>query len=123
MNKLLYPILGFGFSILVWSCTKDNVEDTFGDCNPVDVKLSTEVTPIFSANNCFACHSTAGAPNAGGIDLTNYDDVKIVADNGKLYGAINHDNGFAAMPPGGNKLSECELETIKTWIDEGSQNN
>ncbi len=123
MNKLFYPILGFGLSILVWSCTKDNVQDTFGDCNPVDVKLSTQVSGIFSSANCLACHNTAGAPSAAGIDLTNYDHIKAAADNGRLYGAINHEQEFSVMPPNGTKLSECDLLTIKTWIDEGSKDN
>ncbi len=123
MKKLFYPILGFGLSILVWSCAKDNAEDTFGDCNPLDVRLSTEVNPIISANNCLACHNTAGAPNAGGIDLSNYDHLKASAENGRLLGALNHESGFVPMPPSGTKISECDILTIKTWIDEGSKDN
>lgn len=121
MNKLFYPILGIGLSILVWSCTKDNAQDTFGDCNPIDVKLSININPIFSAR-CLSCHSTEGAPNAGGIDLSNYDHVKAVADDGRLYSSITHE-GLIKMPPGPDKLSECDLLTIKTWIDEGSKDN
>lgn len=120
MNKLFYPLLCLGLTAVVWSCTKDNAQDVFGDCNPVDVKLSTDINPIFAAN-CLGCHDTQNA--FGGIDLTNYTHVKQLADNGKLYGAINHEQGFSVMPPSGTKLPECDIETIKTWIDEGSENN
>ena len=121
MNKLLYPILCLGLASLIWSCTKDNEQDKFGDCNPVDVKLSTDVNPIFSAAECLKCHNTQNA--SGGIDLTNYAHIKQHADNGSLLGSINHDANYSKMPLGGDKLSDCEILTIKTWIDEGSQNN
>lgn len=120
MKRQLYPIIGVVLIALVWSCTKDNEQDKFGECNPVDVKLSTDINPIFSAD-CFSCHGTQNT--FGGIDLTNYTHVKQLADNGSLLGSINHDANYSKMPQGGNKLSDCEILTIKTWIDEGSKNN
>jgi hypothetical protein len=46
-----------------------------------------------------------------------------VAQNGKLYGAVNHSPGYSPMPKGGTKLSACNISKIKAWIDGGSLNN
>ena len=48
---------------------------------------------------------------------------KIVAQNGKLYGSVNHSPGFAPMPQSGGKLGNCQILTIKKWIDGGILNN
>ena len=38
-------------------------------------------------------------------------------------GAINHLNGYAAMPQGGGKLTDCEISKLQKWIDNGKLNN
>jgi hypothetical protein len=55
--------------------------------------------------------------------LDTYDGVKAAADNGSLFGSINHDDGYTAMPLGGGKLSNCSIAQVKSWIDNGSLDN
>jgi len=92
--------------------------DTF--CDTTNITYSAKVLPLIQ-NNCYSCHS-GSAPSAN-VSLDSYAGVKAQADNGKLIGTISHASGFSPMPQGGNKLSSCEISTIQTWINNGTQNN
>lgn len=100
---------------LNYSC--DNVNES---CDTVDMKYINDISPILSVN-CVGCHS--GSSPKGGIDLSTYSNVKIMADNGKLMGAINHTIGFVAMPQGGAKLNDCKIAKFNNWIQNGALNN
>ncbi|MBE0650942.1 MAG: hypothetical protein IH595_08865 [Bacteroidales bacterium] len=89
-------------------------------CDTTNVTFSQSVFPIIQTY-CLGCHN-APSPG-GGIYLRNYADIITVVNNGKLWGAINQDPGFIAMPLGGNKLSSCDLATFKIWINNGAPNN
>lgn len=52
-----------------------------------------------------------------------YTTDKAIAVNGKLYGSISHASGYSPMPQGAAKMTDCQLATIKKWIDSGSPNN
>lgn len=112
-------------SALVFTqCTKDNEEDLFGDtqeCGDLSaVSLSKDIVPILQ-NACFSCHSSD--TQTAGIDLENYDRLSVVANDGRLLGAVRHDMGFASMPPSGGMLSDCDIERIEKWIDQGALDN
>lgn len=92
-----------------------------GNCDTNGVTYNTTVVPLLQASGCLGCHS-GGAPS-GNISLATHTSVKTVAQNGKLFGAINHSPGFSPMPQGGNKMSSCNIQKIKAWIDAGSINN
>lgn len=72
-------------------------------------------------NKCQGCHN--GASAQGGIDLSNYTLLKTRAADGKLWGSINHQPGFSAMPKNGTKLSDCEIKQFQKWLASGSLNN
>ena len=38
----------------------------------------------------------------------------------KIVGAINHTTGFSAMPQGGDKLEQCDIDFLTAWIDAGA---
>ena len=90
------------------------------DCETENVSYSGFVAGIFDTS-CNGCHSTTAA--FGGVILGQYEMVKIEVDNGKLFGAINWDEGFERMPQGQDQLDSCTIVKIKSWIDEGAQNN
>ena len=69
---------------------------------------------------CVGCHN-ANVKN-GGIDLSTYDLVKANGQSGQLLGSIKHDAGFVAMPYGGNKLQQCNIDQVETWINNGFPN-
>jgi Planctomycete cytochrome C len=96
---------------------KENACDA---CDTSNFKYSTAINPLLQ-NKCVGCHN----PNSlgGGIDLSTYNVVKRVADNGQLYGSIAWLTGYAKMPKGGIKLPDCEILQVKKWIDAGALNN
>ncbi|MGZ5286470.1 MAG: c-type cytochrome domain-containing protein [Flavisolibacter sp.] len=89
-------------------------------CDTTNVSYSGMIKNIISLK-CQGCHSTASA--SGGIDLSNYAGVKTRVNDGSLWGSINHTPGYTAMPQNGNKLSVCELNQIKKWMDADAPNN
>ncbi|WNJ18116.1 c-type cytochrome domain-containing protein [Pontibacter sp. G13] len=99
-----------------------NIACTSEECDVSDVSFSSDVEPIIQ-NRCESCHR--GAAPQGGVLLDSYSSIAQYARNGRLWGAINHDTGFEPMPPGGpdEKLSDCELLTIKQWITEDAPQN
>ncbi len=121
-NKILFislfALLAF---VLVWSC-KHEPDEIAGPeppvpelCDTLNITYPGDVYPIFD-QYCIFCHG--GAIPEGGIDLTNYDDVAILAQNGQLMGAINHESGYSPMPKDGNKLSFCLIRTIGIWVND-----
>ena len=122
-------------SVIIFSCSKkseDQVAQPPGgsngggtggggsSCDTVNMTYSANVKPILQAN-CYSCHGN-GQVN-GNVTLDSYAGVKAVADNGKLIGVITHAAGFPQMPQGGSKLSDCNINKIKDWINRGTPNN
>lgn len=114
---LFYSILA---GLLFSSCYYDNEEDLYPfetACDTLNVTYTNTVKAIMD-NSCVSCHQTSNP--SGGVLLDSYDEVVVVANNGRLWGSINHEEGYSPMPLGGNKLADCDLNKIKAWINEGS---
>lgn len=128
MRNLLLATSGI-LLFFALSCSKKS-EDTVNNpppgggnnCDTANRKYTTHVVPILQAN-CYACHGTATNSGSGGIVLQGYDNIHAYATNGTLVGVITHASGFPAMPQGGAKLSDCNINIIKSWINNGAQNN
>lgn len=90
------------------------------DCDSVNVTFSQNVFTLIQ-NKCLGCHS-GGSPS-GGVSLTNYNEIKTIAEGGALLGVITHSPGYSPMPKNGNKLSICNIAQIKKWINDGMPNN
>ncbi len=90
------------------------------DCNDSIFSYTGAIVPIINTY-CSGCHNATTA--SGGIILTSYAGVKVVADNGKLTGATKRLSGYSPMPKGGNALSTCQLSQIEKWIAAGAPNN
>jgi hypothetical protein len=95
-------------------------DDPEGPCLTDNVSYSAFVAPLLSTN-CVGCHS--GGTPSGNIVLNSHSAVQTVALNGRLLGAITWASGFPQMPQGSAKLSECNIEKIKVWINNGAPNN
>ncbi|OFX58156.1 MAG: hypothetical protein A2066_02650 [Bacteroidetes bacterium GWB2_41_8] len=126
MNQFLKAILILVI-ITTTGCYYDNEEKLYSEistsCDLTNVTFAATVKPILQAS-CYACHSNANATSSGdGIKLENYTDVQNLAKNGKLMGTVNHSKGYPAMPKGGGKLSDCEINQLQKWIDNGTLNN
>jgi hypothetical protein len=123
-NRMRY--VGILFILVVMSgCYNDTEEQLYGAsiCNPVDISYSSDVVPILS-NNCYACHGQSNAPaNGAAIVLEGYDKIKVAVENGLLIESIVHGPNASPMPKNAPKLSDCKINTIKKWIEEGALNN
>ena len=95
-------------------------DDSQGTCNTTNVSYSGFVAPLLTTY-CIGCHS-GGAPS-GGITLNTHGGVQTVAQNGRLVGAITWASGYQPMPLGSAKLSDCNIEKIKAWVNDGAPNN
>ncbi|MEX2232110.1 MAG: hypothetical protein WD824_08120 [Cyclobacteriaceae bacterium] len=112
-------------SVVLFGCYNDTEEQLYGSpvCNPEDVTFSFDVVPILS-NNCYACHSQANAPaNAAGIVLEGYEKIKVAVENGLLMESITHGPDASPMPKNAPRLSDCKINTIRKWIEDGALNN
>jgi hypothetical protein len=89
-------------------------------CDTNSYAFSTTIQPLININ-CKGCHNAT--LSSGGIRLDNYTSVKSVADNGSLFGAISHQQGYTAMPQGGARLPECNIIQVKKWIAAGAPDN
>jgi ribosomal protein S16 len=90
------------------------------NCDTTVFTFSAAVNPILQ-NNCVGCHN-ASTLN-GGVNLSTYANVKVYADNGKLYGSIAHLAGYKPMPNASSKLSDCQIRVVQKWIQSGAPNN
>ena len=95
-------------------------DDMAGQCNTTNITYSGFIAPLLTTY-CVGCHS-GGAPS-GNIVLNSHAGVQTVALNGRLIGAITWANGFQQMPRGSGKLSDCNIQKVKAWIDNGAPNN
>jgi hypothetical protein len=117
--------------VAVLSCSKSNEADlsnpgngnggtgTGTTCDTVNMQYTANVLPIIRSN-CYGCHGNGAA--SGGVSLDSYDKLKTQAASGKLLAVITHAAGVPPMPQGG-KLSECDINKIRSWINRGILNN
>jgi hypothetical protein len=114
--------------LLLHSCYYDKADTlyptkagTSGACDSAGVvTYSQKIIPILQTA-CYSCHSISNP--SGGIVMATYASDRAIALNGKLYGSISHASGYSPMPKGMAKLTNCQLATIKKWIDAGALNN
>jgi len=115
--------------LLFTSCYYDNEECLYPEgstpCDTVNISYSKHIWPIIN-DYCISCHS--GGTPSGNIALENYDDINKAAmipegSYGSLFGVINHSPGNSPMPENGGKLSDCNIDQVRIWIDLGAPEN
>ncbi|MCB9252156.1 MAG: hypothetical protein H6605_06785 [Flavobacteriales bacterium] len=94
-------------------------DDIGKPCDTVNVSYSKTISVILNDNCGPSCHGTNG-----GVTLSNYNGVKAVVNNGKLWNSINHttSNQFK-MPNSTTKIDPCYIKQIGIWIDAGAPQN
>lgn len=90
------------------------------ECDTTNVSFTNHIWPLVE-NNCLGCHS--GGNPGGGIYLNNYASIVAAVESGKLWGAVNHLQGYSPMPKNANKLSDCNISQIRIWIEDGTPEN
>lgn len=111
-----------------YACTKDNKVDLLaqqpnsnGDSCVVENMSFKDDIKIILTQNCATSGCHLGPNGIGGLDLSTYTDAQKIAVDGEMMGRIRNTNG-PLMPPSG-KLSDCDIDKIQAWINDGAQNN
>lgn len=115
-----------GLALVTAGCYNDKYDKLYpvGSvvCDTTTVTYTNDVKPILDAKCATAgCHDAATA--AGGYDLSTQVATKTSATDGKLVGTVNWTAGFSAMPKNQPKLSQCEINKITRWVNQGALNN
>jgi hypothetical protein len=104
-------------------------------CSPKNVSYSKAVQPILS-KNCSECHAP-GKPglDASGLDTTGYASLM---KGGKFGALVKPGDAFTSalnmlvegrahpsirMPHGKEKLPAADIETLKSWVNQGAKND
>ena len=84
------------------------------------VTFSGIIYPLLK-DYCIGCHSSARSD--GNVNIENYDKLMPYVENGVLMGTIRADAFYPVMPPSGSLLSNCRIQQLERWIQEGAKNN
>jgi len=121
MKKTVLSIL---MGITLAGCYYDkadviNPNAAYITCDTTNVTYSGTIAPILSNNNCLGCHGSSAI-----TQLDTYSAVKSAATSGKLLPAVNWSNtgNYIPMPSGGSKISDCNINKIAAWINQGEKN-
>ncbi len=105
-----------------------NPNAAYVGCDTTSVNYNSVVAPILSNNGCLSCHS-GSASSGGKIPLDTYTSAKSSAVKGELLPSVRQDatcaacgSNYAPMPAGGSKISDCNINKIAAWINQGCKN-
>jgi hypothetical protein len=104
-------------------------------CAPSGASYSKDVQPIL-AKNCSECHAPGKEGFvASGLDTTSYESLMrggkfgpLIKPGDALSSTLNvlvegRAHASIRMPHGRAKLPDKDIETLKTWVNEGAKNN
>jgi len=91
-----------------------------GVCDTTNFSYSNRINPIMQSW-CVGCHNPGNA--GGGINLSDYAGASGTTSINRMIGSLKHLSGYSAMPKGGNQLSDCDINAIQKWINNGYPNN
>lgn len=89
--------------------------ECFDACSAEEVTFSETIWPLIQ-KYCTGCHTSASP--GGGIVVEKYADLVSMAEDGSLMGSVRYEADYAKMPPN-QQLSECHINQLQQWIDEG----
>lgn len=136
-KKLLSAmVLPVGVALAVQGSTPDaapEAHDTSIWAHVAEVSYQNDVLPILQAS-CIGCHG--GTNEEGevvvelGYNMTTYEGLMAGSDYGPVIEPGDPDGSLflemivnGDMPEEGDPLAPEQIETIRTWIAEGAQNN
>ncbi|MDZ4822639.1 MAG: hypothetical protein SH856_04205 [Flavobacteriales bacterium] len=118
----IFSTLAFAGAMFLDSCYFDNEEYLYGlnVCDTTDFTFSSRINPIIESS-CFPCHTEATAN--GNVVLEGHANVFDNTGDGTLLCTINHNEGCEPMPKNRPKLSDCDINAITKWIENGRQDD
>lgn len=121
---MIIPFLLLGLIILMSSCAYNNQDELYNlnvnnssvSCDTTNVTYSGAIQQIFS-DNCTGCHGSTYASTGGGVNLQTSSDIQSAISANNLINAIS--GSSFNMPKGGGKLSDCTINKILAWKNQG----
>lgn len=123
LKKINLLILSFLFFLSLFACVNNKRETILkqvGICDTINTSYKQIIVPILTTqcNSQNLCHGA----NPGSISLETYQAVK---DNStSILERIKRqpgDGGF--MPKDNQKVSDCDINKIQTWVNRGALEN
>ena len=119
MKKLIFLFCGM---VTLSACYYDNNSELHPSaglnnvCDTVNITYNNHIGAIYSAYCVNGCHNLVDQSGSG-IILEVYD-AAVLTNDAELIAAIEHTGPFP-MPQAGLKLSECHINQIKLWVQNG----
>lgn len=111
------------------SCYNDKADilypstSNLSNCDTTTITFTNQINPIINTY-CLGCHGSATAASIGaGINLSNYNALKLYVTNGSLMNSILQNGKASPMPKSASKLDNCTITKVQIWINKGALNN
>ena len=131
MKFLLIILITLTTLILYYACD-DTITGSDIDSRIIpdsNVSYSKDLAPVFELK-CVSCHGPGKTD--GGVDLSTWSGVRnpeilipYNSDLSLIVWTVEGKSGIPSMPPLGKKppFTSNQIRGLKTWIDEGAENN
>jgi len=128
MKKLLLIVTVVLLALVYTSCKYDFIvpEEVINPDDPdvEQVSFSEDIIPIFTGNNCTACHDTGGqipdlTPDNAFSALNTSRYINTSAPEESLIYTRPHPDGSGSHPT----YSEADAALILVWLKQGAENN
>ena len=119
-SSLLLLLLIAGLSSCYYDVESELYPPGGTSCDSLANNYTLDVVPVLS-RHCLSCHQPQAAQ--GGISLSPYTSLITHVNSGLLMCTVRHTAGCSAMPLGGGKIPECDIQILQNWIDAGAPNN
>lgn len=93
----------------------------FEGCDTLDLSYINDIKPILR-EHCLLCHSEQAAPNMNTVNLEDFNNLKFWIETDTLLGSMEWDTAYSPMPYT-YRVSSCDLDMIKAWINQGMTND
>src|SRR5688572_27276681 len=117
MRKILFTIILFSVTLVsigLYSC-KHDPGPSIPDCEVTGVTYENYMKYLVE-KKCISCHIT----NSIEPYLDTYADVMVIVNDGRLKNVLTGSNGYPLMPYQTEGLSDCTINNVNQWIDNGA---
>ena len=126
LDNIKLVVFFFFISFYMLSCKNDSEEELYvnQECNIEAVSFETDIFPIINSY-CISCHSGSSSSASGGLLLETYDQIQLAVnklDEDGVIARIEKSNGDPKLMPPSHRLPQCEIDKIKAWQEQGTNN-
>ena len=118
-------LAGLICTLFLAACVYNNEEELFPPepCITENMSYINDIVPIFE-QHCLQCHNENSWQILGGnVRMSRYSDITFLIDRNFLLEVIVHEPGLPPMPKDGDKIPDCQIQKITSWINDGNPNN